>query len=48
MLHFSQFRQYLEQNGYDTSQMGILSDSDTESVESAAAVIREEVLDEKE
>ncbi|CAL1700930.1 unnamed protein product [Somion occarium] len=42
------FRQYLEQNGYDTSQMGILSDSDTESVESAAAVIREEVLDEKE
>ncbi|CAL1716874.1 unnamed protein product [Somion occarium] len=39
------FREYLEQNGYDTSQMGILSD--TESVASVPSDMKQEVMDEK-
>lgn len=30
---FSQFRQYLEENGYDTSQMGLLDSTTTSRIE---------------
>ncbi|CAL1700927.1 unnamed protein product [Somion occarium] len=39
------FREYLEQHGYNTAQMGILHD--TESIETTPSVIREEVLKKK-